>query len=238
MNEKPDNQLSQALRALAAADLEQEAPPAVEAALLKALRQPLVPKTARVIAFPKVWALRRPVLRYALAAAAMLLLCLGWLSWRAGQTAPAQKEVAVKTAVPPPTPVAQAAPERANVETAVVDQKQIVRAARKRSPIAPRPQPAEAAFTEEEIATEFFPLVTTNALPERGQMVRVKVPRSTLINFGLPVNAERTEIPINADLLVGEDGAARAIRFVQERLPQEAVMNVYGKTMPASYRKR
>ena len=233
MNEKPDNQLSQALRALAAADLEQEAPPSVEAALLKALRQPLVPKTARVSAFPQVFATRRTTWRYALAAAALLLMSLSWLGWRATQTAPAQKEVAVKTAAPTPTPVAHA-----NVETAAVDQKQSVRAARKRSPLTPRPQPAEAAFTEEEIATEFFPLVTTNALPERGQMVRVKVPRSTLINFGLPVNAERTEIPINADLLVGEDGAARAIRFVQERLPQEAVMNVYGKTMPASYRKR
>jgi hypothetical protein len=101
------------------------------------------------------------------------------------------------------------------------------------------PHTSKALPIEEEIATEFFPLVSQDVLPARGQLRRIEVPRSTLINFGLPVNAERIEFPIQADLLVGEDGAARAIRFVQERFPDEAVINVYGstsrKTIPTSF---
>ena len=206
--------------------------PSVEAALLKAFRKPNVETTARVIAFPQIFATRWPALRYALAAAALLLISLSWLSWRAGQPVSPPKNFAANTADPTPTPVAQAAPENAKVETPLNAPKQFARAARQRSLIVARPQPEEAAFTEEEIATEFFPLVAANALPERGRIVRVELPRSTLINFGLPVNAERTEIPTKADLWLGEDGAARAIRFIQEPLLQEAVINVYSNPLP------
>jgi hypothetical protein len=41
------------------------------------------------------------------------------------------------------------------------------------------------------------------------------MPRSALIRLGLPVNVERADTPVKADLLVGEDGLARAIRFVR-----------------------
>ena len=46
-------------------------------------------------------------------------------------------------------------------------------------------------------------------------MIRVQIPRSSLIAFGLPVNVERADAPVKADLLVGEEGLARAIRFVR-----------------------
>jgi hypothetical protein len=68
-----------------------------------------------------------------------------------------------------------------------------------------------------EIATEFLPLGYGNALnlQDGGQIVRVEVPRSTLAKFGLPVNMNRATERVKADLLVGVDGSARAIRFVQ-----------------------
>jgi hypothetical protein len=47
------------------------------------------------------------------------------------------------------------------------------------------------------------------------QRVRVLVPRSSLLQFGLPMNEERSNEPIAAELLVGDDGAPRAIRFIQ-----------------------
>jgi hypothetical protein len=50
---------------------------------------------------------------------------------------------------------------------------------------------------------------------ERGEVIRVQMPGSALIAFGLPVNIERADVPVKADLLVGEDGLARAIRFVR-----------------------
>jgi hypothetical protein len=50
---------------------------------------------------------------------------------------------------------------------------------------------------------------------ESGEVIRVQMPRSALIRFGLPVNVERADVPVTADLLIGEDGLARAIRFVR-----------------------
>jgi hypothetical protein len=71
---------------------------------------------------------------------------------------------------------------------------------------------------EAESVTEFISLVgdAPTATPlESGQLVRVQVPRAALASFGLPVNAERGNEPIKADVLLGGDGLARAIRFVR-----------------------
>ena len=50
---------------------------------------------------------------------------------------------------------------------------------------------------------------------ESGQLVRVRVPRAALASLGLPLNAERGNEPVKADVLLGGDGLARAIRFVR-----------------------
>lgn len=68
-----------------------------------------------------------------------------------------------------------------------------------------------------EIATDFIPLsyMSTASLQDGGQIVRVQLPRSALANFGLPVNMDRFNEKVKADVLFGVDGTARAIRFVQ-----------------------
>jgi hypothetical protein len=68
-----------------------------------------------------------------------------------------------------------------------------------------------------EITTAFMPVGYTTAmnLQEGGQIVRVELPRSTLVAFGLPLNMERYNQKVKADVLFGTDGIARAIRFVQ-----------------------
>jgi len=68
-----------------------------------------------------------------------------------------------------------------------------------------------------EIATEFFPVGYGSPLnlQDGGQLVRVELPRLTLARFGLPVNVNRANEKVKADVLVGVDGMARAIRFVQ-----------------------
>jgi hypothetical protein len=68
-----------------------------------------------------------------------------------------------------------------------------------------------------EIATDFIPLTHAGSLaPEDGgQVMRVELPRSALVSFGLAMNVEREGERIKADVLVGEDGVARAIRFVR-----------------------
>jgi hypothetical protein len=72
------------------------------------------------------------------------------------------------------------------------------------------------ANAREEVTTEFLPL-TYGGLSQvdEGQVVRIEVPRSALQSFGLPVNIERAGERVKADVLLGHDGVARAIRFVR-----------------------
>jgi hypothetical protein len=76
-----------------------------------------------------------------------------------------------------------------------------------------------ANHVNNEIATEFMPLGYLNvaALQDGGQIVRVELPRTALANFGLPVNMDRYNEKVKADVLLGVDGMAHAIRFVQEK---------------------
>jgi len=78
-------------------------------------------------------------------------------------------------------------------------------------------QLAKANKVAPEIVTEFMPLTYGAALNpgEGGQLVRVELPRSALASLGLPVNEERSDERVKADVLLGHDGLARAIRFVR-----------------------
>jgi hypothetical protein len=69
----------------------------------------------------------------------------------------------------------------------------------------------------DEIATDFLPLTFTadSTAPESGHLVRVTIPRSALLAMGLPMNAERAGELVRADVFIGDDGLARAIRFIQ-----------------------
>jgi hypothetical protein len=76
----------------------------------------------------------------------------------------------------------------------------------------------EAVATNNSDPTEGFISLTQGAeyMPlESGQIVKVEVPRAALLAIGLPVNAQRAGESIKAELLVGQDGIARAIRFLQ-----------------------
>lgn len=75
--------------------------------------------------------------------------------------------------------------------------------------------PKTDRLPEAENATEFIALSYLPA-SESGQVVRVKVPRSMLVSLGVSTNVERGKELINAEVVVGDDGAARAIRFLNE----------------------
>ncbi|MDP8982377.1 MAG: hypothetical protein M3O35_17500 [Acidobacteriota bacterium] len=92
------------------------------------------------------------------------------------------------------------------------------------APVTPAPRrrhivrrPAPAPAPPNEVATSFFALPEARDLPpaEAATLVRVQVPRSTMRLVGLPVNEERANEGIRADMLLGQDGIARAVRFVQ-----------------------
>ena len=83
------------------------------------------------------------------------------------------------------------------------------RAARKKTPQA---QPSRA-----EVATTFYPLPDADSLPpaDHATVMRVRLPRSAMRMVGLPVNEERVNERIQADVVLGHDGLVRAVRFLQ-----------------------
>ena len=71
--------------------------------------------------------------------------------------------------------------------------------------------------TNYEVTTDFIPIGYSNAsnVQEGGQVMRLELPRYAMARFGVPVNVDRYDERVKADVWVGADGLARAIRFVQ-----------------------
>jgi hypothetical protein len=63
------------------------------------------------------------------------------------------------------------------------------------------------------MTTEYFPLEYSNVPVTDGQTLRLELPRTVLSSFGL--EADSTSGTVLADVIVGQDGLARAVRFVQ-----------------------
>jgi hypothetical protein len=80
---------------------------------------------------------------------------------------------------------------------------------------------SDAAVREE--ATDFFPLPYSEVPAPGGYMVRMQVPRTALKSFGVQAFGapENTSATVTADVLVGGDGLARAVRFVRVIPSQE-----------------
>lgn len=79
-------------------------------------------------------------------------------------------------------------------------------------------KPTFRSTTQDELATNFYPLPYGSglSLDEGWEIVRVSMPRSALATLGVPMAGEQSSsATIKADLVLGEDGMARAIRFVE-----------------------
>jgi hypothetical protein len=70
---------------------------------------------------------------------------------------------------------------------------------------------------EVDAGNEFYPLAYSTIPVTNGHIVRIEVPRSAPVAFGLdPINfVSARRGAILADVVVGEDGLARAVRFVR-----------------------
>lgn len=77
-----------------------------------------------------------------------------------------------------------------------------------RKPEVVPPQPPE-------VVTDFFPLMDPAPPFQRGRILRIEVPASAMKMVGLPVHEQHLNDPVQADVLVGEEGLPRAIRFVK-----------------------
>lgn len=66
-----------------------------------------------------------------------------------------------------------------------------------------------------ELVTEFIPLQPAPADPDEfSQVIRVRLPRSELRRFGLAPFHQPLEGTVRADVVLGRDGRAQAVRFV------------------------
>ena len=66
-----------------------------------------------------------------------------------------------------------------------------------------------------EIATEFLPLPYSHVPMNTGSTVRIEVPATALMSFGLAPTDFQGDDTVQADVVIGEDGLARAVRFVR-----------------------
>jgi hypothetical protein len=232
-----EERLSASLGALAVRDKELQAPPALEGALLDqflALERTEPAAAARTRLDPAWWVV---------AAAAAAVLLAVWLGpWRQ-QPAPPRGTITMN--VPegtrlPAEPAARALPAAAAASQplaasgdAAVSRPanglpaKSVRRGTERRVVArttagpgPAAEPAQAASEiaaaapRQEVVTEFVPLTFGWAQAAReARLVRVRLPSTALLYFGFP--SAGTAGSVEADVVLGEDGLAHAVRFVR-----------------------
>jgi hypothetical protein len=163
--------------------------------------------------------------RWALAVAATILIACGFIVYRTIQNGSHKGTGVITVKAPAPQPPVKRE-ARVEKDATEPEPRRGLRAPRPRRSIRPRLNTppvrgdriaADAQETESENLTHFFLLRygDDHKPMESGEVIRVQMPRSALITLGVPVNVERADEPIMADLLIGEDGLARAIRFVR-----------------------
>jgi hypothetical protein len=207
--------LGAALKSLAASDEGKAAPASVEAALVEAFRERADLTPARRAPVRSNWP------RWRWIAAAVVLVAFGFIVYRAIQNDAQKDDKAQTEKAQAPRPVKleeQVAKE--SVESGSPNESRAQRRRRGYRPRRAKPfiiDSITAYAGDSEYATDFFPLAygSDQKPMESGEVIRVQMPRSALIAFGLPVSVEQADKPVKADVLIGEDGLARAIRFVR-----------------------
>lgn len=163
---------------------------------------------------PRYW------LRYGTGAIAALLLIVFALALFRPRPVAITKEGTSDSLAVTPTTISD--PNPSPVNSAPVYTESSVRP--KRNLLVRRNRPSATSITSKakppstiEIATDFIPVTYGGAanLADGGRMVRVELPRSAMASFGLPVNMDRANERVKADVLMGVDGLAHAIRFVR-----------------------
>lgn len=236
--------LTSLLGQVAMEDAELDAPDRIEATVLGAFR--LAHGTANVVPLRPVAA--EPVVpssrfsrRWQAAAAAIVIGVAGTLfSWQALRGGPVvvPKPEGASIAVTPSGEVATPfqpvppprdrsvdggsyggiAPGRGIPEGPVIPVSNSAGSRRTTRPTQPLPTSEPT-----ELVTDFYSLVPASgfAPTEGGQLVRLQVPRASLASLGVPLPYGNPDGSVTADLVMGYDGVAHAIRFVQPNMTDE-----------------
>jgi hypothetical protein len=204
--------LEAGLRALAEGAEEGEAPPHLKLALRAAFDRQV--KAASVpISAP---ARSRNLARWRLAAAALILFAVAVALFQ-GAAPPSSKGNVSGGGSPAPrgqSPQRVIEPDKQeqNIETHVAKKTSTKRHTRRRAATS------DDVARNDETVTDYIPLtyLADATAVESGTVLRVELPPSALIAVGLPAPVERTDSRVKADVVVGDDGVARAVRFVRQ----------------------
>lgn len=196
-----EEQVKSLLESVGAADCELAAPRSVEARVMNAFR-------ARQAA-----QFRRRATAWGLTAAAVFTVALALSRVAFGPTTHAP--AATVNASAPLKGASESQPIQRS-EGAVVSATRLgdVSAHNRPAVSVPAYTPKQPAPMPREVVTEFFPLMDPAPPLDGAALFRVRVPASAMQAVGLPVREERLNDRVQADVVVGEEGLARAIRFV------------------------
>ena len=212
--------LTSGLQALATETKSAVAPDHLQQNLITALRQQrFAPQSVRT---DHRW-------RYlAVAAAILVAVGLGIAGYQMRQAPPVDSQARSLPATEIPVHVAATPPIKDSEESPTIKQKPTTFAKKQRLKKFRPDASAHSTFVSvvvgavtdpetSEVVSRFMPLGDTNPanIQEGAQVVRVELPRYAMARFGLPVNMERYDERVKADVWLGADGLARAIRFVQ-----------------------
>jgi len=184
----------------------------IEQALVQAIAARDVASSPRSVWFRrKAFLWRQPVVaRMVLAAATLVVLIAGSIAvWRSNrgstEAIPAANPATVKNA-PSPNQFAPPRPQPATVLTSAKP----APGARGHRTAQRRPTTVVAS------RSGFVELPWTSGLPsfESGEIVRMELPLASLPTYGIDISSRAGSGPVEADVLIGQDGFARAIRLV------------------------
>jgi len=201
--------LEAGLRALAEDAEKGEAPPHLKLALRAAFDRQV---KAAPVTVPPPSRSRNLALRWAAAAALVLLaVAVALLSRSAppnlnkddmsSEGIPAPREQAPRGAIEPRNQGRKIEPHVAkNIST------------------KPRAATVAGVARDNETVTDYIPLtyLADATAMESGMVLRVELPPSALIAMGLQAPADQTDSRIKADVVLSDDGVARAVRFVRQ----------------------
>lgn len=199
---------------LLAANAETEtAPSSVKTNLLAAFAEQEQKRSAgNIVPMPQRRSRRWPIVAglTAAAAAAILLAVVLPLLRRSHQL-----ELPINAALITPSP------NNVGSATTIGMEPPAVAIVRKKRNAIRKMKPAQSASGYQTVVAksrdEYIPLTylaKTTAI-DTGTIVRVRLSRSALVSLGLPVNLENTSDSVSAEVVMGDDGVARAIRLVQ-----------------------
>lgn len=148
------------------------------------------------------------VWHWAGAALALLLLAVGL--WQLLPQRVATPVADLASAAPPTLPSPEAAALIAKPDAAPP-----LRPAPKAAPTRTR-RVAPPRQQKEEVTSEFIPLTyVAHAASAGGHLIRIEVTPATLASLGFPLPSASNKEWVKADVMLGDDGLARAIRFVE-----------------------